>query len=137
MKNNLEMKLLHLYIKKVMPRRTTFRKEEYASSDEEWNPEKILKSLSLEDFLKCEDTRQILINEHYDNFEKNIKPRLEHLYEKYNFLYRNEKLLGKDWENISSNCFANLIYNYINVKYDLEVFYQCPALAIELLESKS
>ena len=46
-------------------------------------------------------------------------------------------LFGKDWNNEEGNSFANLIYNYISVKYDLELFYECPALAIELLESKS
>jgi len=137
MKNNLEMKLLHLYIKQVMPKRTTLKKD-YSSNDEEnWDPVEILKSLNLEDFLNCQDTKQILINEHYNNFEKVLKPQLENLYEKYNFMYRNDKLFGKDWDNEEGNSFANLIYNYISVKYDLELFYECPALAIELLESKS
>jgi len=137
MKNNLEMKLLHLYIKQAMPRRTTLKKD-YSSNDEEnWNPVEILKSLNLEDFLNCKDTKQILISEHYNNFEKVLKPQLENLYQKYNFLYRNDKLFGKDWNNEEGNTFANLIYNYISVKYDLELFYECPALAIELLESKS
>ena len=131
------MKLLHLYIKQVMPKRTTLKKD-YSSNDEEnWDPVEILKSLNLEDFLNCEDTKQILINEHYNNFEKKLKPQLENLYEKYNFMYRNDKLFGKDWDNEEGNSFANLIYNYISVKYDLELFYECPALAIELLESKS
>ncbi len=131
------MKLLHLYIKQVMPKRTTLKKD-YSSNDEEnWDPVEILKSLNLEDFLNCQDTKQILINEHYNTFEKVLKPQLENLYEKYNFMYRNDKLFGKDWDNEEGNSFANLIYNYISVKYDLELFYECPALAIELLESKS
>ena len=33
MKNNLEMKLLHLYIKQVMPKRTTLKKD-YSSNEE-------------------------------------------------------------------------------------------------------
>ena len=42
MKNNLEMKLLHLYIKQVMPKRTTLKKD-YSSNDEEnWDPVEIL-----------------------------------------------------------------------------------------------
>jgi len=120
-----------------MPRRTTLKKD-YSSNDEEnWDPVEILKSLNLEDFLNCKDTKQILISEHYNNFEKVLKPQLENLYQKYNFIYRNDKLFGKDWNNEEGNTFANLIYNYISVKYDLELFYECPALAIELLESKS
>ena len=84
------MKLLHLYIKQVMPKRTTLKKD-YSSNDEEnWDPVEILKSLNLEDFLNCQDTKQILINEHYNNFEKVLKPQLENLYEKYNFMYRND-----------------------------------------------
>ncbi len=131
------MKLLLLYIKKVMPKRYTYKKDDQQSDEEEWDPVKILKSLSLEDFLKCEDTRQILINEHNDNFEKNLKPQLENLYEKYNFIYRNHEFLSNDWDNQLGNCFAMLLFNNISIKYDLELFYECPALAIELLESKS
>ena len=42
-----------------MPRRTTLKKD-YSSNDEEnWDPVEILKSLNLEDFLNCKDTKQI------------------------------------------------------------------------------
>ena len=49
-----------------MPKRYIYKKDDQQSDEEEWDPVKILKSLSLEDFLKCEDTRQILINENND-----------------------------------------------------------------------
>ena len=39
---------------------------------EEWDPVRELKKLNLEDFLNCEYTREILISEHYYNFERKL-----------------------------------------------------------------
>ena len=136
MRNNLEMKLQHLYIKKViMPKRKNWWKKQ-DEEREEFDPVKYLKSLDLEDFLKCEDTNNILITEHYENFEKKLKPKLEYLYERCNNDFRDYNLFDKDSDNMLGECFAIMIYNYINVKYDLEIFYECPSLAINLFESE-
>ena len=117
-----------------MPKLKDYLKKKEAERWEEFDPIKYLKSLDLEDFLKCEDTNNILITEHYENFEKKLKPRLEYLYEKYNWQFRDNNLFGKDWDNILGESFAMMIYNYINIKYDLEIFYECPPLAVNLFE---
>ena len=131
------MKWQHLFIKNqaIMPKRNFKHKEE--EIEEEWDPVKELKNLDLEDFLNCEDTREILICEHYDNFEKKLKHKLAYLYEKYNYCFRNEDFFGKDWDNELGESFAEMIYNFISVNYDLTLFYDCPALAIELLSKKN
>jgi hypothetical protein len=128
------MKWLHLFIKKqaIMPKRN-FKHKENEIQEEDWDPVKELKELDLEDFLKCKDTREILICEHYDNFERKLKYKLAYLYEKYNLNFRNDKFFGKDWDNELGESFAEMIYNFISIKYDLTLFYDCPTLAIELL----
>ena len=118
-----------------MPKRTTMKNEEY-SSDEEFDPEKYLRSLDLEDFINCDDTKQIMICEHYDKFEKILKPQLANLYSRYNFSFRENNFFGKDWDNELGEEFASLIYNYISIDYDVTIFYDCPSLAVELLSIK-
>ena len=58
-----------------MPKRN-FKHKENEIQEEVWDPVKELKELDLEDFLKCKDTREILICEHYDNFERKLKYKL-------------------------------------------------------------
>ena len=108
------MKWLHLFIKNQasMPKRSFKNKEE--EIEEEWDPVKELKKLNLEDFLNCEDTREILISEHYDNFEKKLKYKLAYLYEKYNCSFRNEDFFGKDWDNELGESVGELIYKVID-----------------------
>ena len=105
--------------------------------EEEWDPVKELKKLNLEDFLNCDDTREILISEHYYNFERKLTYKLADLYSNFNFSFRDENLFGKDWDNELGESFAELIYNFISINYDINLFYDCPALAIELLSKKN
>jgi hypothetical protein len=114
-----------------MPKRITFKNDKFV--EEKLDPEKYLRTLSLEDFLDCDNTRDILLLEHYDNFEKYLKSKLEYLYKKYNLNFRNNNFFGKDWDNVSGDCFADMIFNYLSVKYDLSLFYECPELAADLL----
>ena len=93
-----------------------------------------LKKISLDDFLGCESTRTILIEEHYNKFEKYLEKILINLYEKYNIQYQDASCLFKnDLDAIDSHAFASMIYSFISVDYDLELFYQCPELAKDLL----
>jgi hypothetical protein len=114
-----------------MPKRITFKNDKFV--EEKLDPEKYLRTLSLEDFLDCDNTRDILLLEHYDNFEKYLKSKLEYLYKKYNLNFRNNNFFGKDWDNVSGDCFADMIFNHLSVKYDLSLFYECPELAADLL----
>jgi len=101
-------------------------------AEEKLDPVKYLQSLDLEDFTNCENTREILLGEHRDNFEKKLLHDLEYLYKKYNLGFRDDSFFGKDWENTLGEAFANLIYNHIAQKHDLSVFYSCPELAADL-----
>ena len=123
-----------------MPKKKSKNRDKDRDEDvleEEWDPVRELKKLNLEDFLNCDDTREILISEHYYNFERKLKYKLADLYSNFNFSFRDENLFGKDWDNELGESFAELIYNFISINYDINLFYDCPALAIELLSKKN
>ena len=104
-----------------MPKRRVYLNKD-ESSDEECDFETYLRTLDLEDFINCDDTKQIMICEHYDKFEKILKPQLANLYSRYNFSFRENNFFGKDWDNELGEEFASLIYNYISIDYDVTIF---------------
>ena len=66
-----------------MPKRETLRKDE-EEDEKEMDPVEYLKTLNLEDFLECDETRDIMLAEHYDAFECKLKQKLVNVYKKYN-----------------------------------------------------
>ena len=82
MKNNLKMKSQLLYIIEAMSNYNI------DSEDENIDPVDYLKSLDLEDFLNNKTTKDILIIEHYNNFQSKLKPTLKNIYETYNLSLR-------------------------------------------------
>tara|TARA_B100000927_G_scaffold260937_1_gene230831 strand:- start:135 stop:479 length:345 start_codon:yes stop_codon:yes gene_type:complete len=103
---------------------------------EEFDPVEYLKSLDLEHFINCKNTNDILIENHQVEYESFIKTKIEELYKKYNTAFRDIKLFGKDWDNEQAESFSHLVYNFISVKYDLNIFYENPYLAIDLIKFK-
>jgi hypothetical protein len=110
------------------------KKLEKEHIEEKIDPVKYLQSLDLEAFTNCDTTREILLYEHRDNFEKILMHNLEYIYETYNVGFRDEKFFGKDWKKKKGEAFANMIYNCIAQKHDLSLFYRCPSLASELFK---
>ena len=119
-----------------MPKRETLRKD-LEEDDEDFNPVDYLKTLNLDDFLDCDDTRQIMLIEHYENFNSKLKHKLGNIYNEFNLAFRDENLFGKDWDNHLGESFAEMIYNHISIKYDTTIFYDCPSLARALLNKKN
>jgi len=103
---------------------------------EEFDPIYYLKSLNLEDFTNCKNTNDILVENHQLQYEYLIKTKIKDLYKKYNTAFRDIKLFGKDWDNEKDESFSHLVYNFISVKYDLNIFVQNPNLAIDLIKLK-
>lgn len=103
---------------------------------EEFDPIDYLKSLDLKDFTNCQNTNNILIENHQLEYEYLIKNKIEDLYKKYNTSFRDIKLFGKDWDNEQAESLSHLVYNFISVKYDLNIFFQNPNLAIDLIRFK-
>ena len=67
----LKMKSQLLYIREAMSNYNI------GSEDENIDPVDYLKSLDLEDFLNNKTTKDILIIEHYNNFQSKLKPTLK------------------------------------------------------------
>lgn len=104
------------------------------TEQEEITPEEYLRSLNIEDFMTCESTKNILIEEHYNKFDRFLEKRLIDIYEKYNEQYQDVNCLFKnDLDAIDSHAFASMIYNFISLDVDLNIFYDCPELAKDLL----
>ena len=103
---------------------------------EEFDPVDYLKSLNLGVFTNCKNTNDILIENHQLEYEYLIKTKIEDLYKNYNTAFRDIKLFGKDWDNEQAESFSHLVYNFISVKYDLNIFFKNPNLAIDLIRLK-
>jgi len=97
--------------------------------------EEYLKNLELQDFLNCDDTRNILEFEFYNNFELGLKNSLKRLFEIKAKTYSCDAFLYNDFTGEkNSDIFSEIIYEYINKKYDLTIFYNNPNLAEKLLK---
>ena len=96
--------------------------------------EAYLKNLDVQDFLNCDETRKILDENNYFDFELNIKPILVRLFERYAKNYNCDIFLNNDPEGIkNSDIFSEIVYDNMSCKDDLSIFYECPNLAKKLL----
>ena len=104
--------------------------------DEEiMTPEEYLKNLDLEDFLNNKETREILEQECYNDFELCFKPKLVALFEKYANRYSCFDFLKNDPEGTkNSDIFSEMVYDNISRNYDKTIFYDSPSLAKSLLK---
>ena len=105
------------------------------NENDELDPVEFLKSLTIDKFLSCKETREILIAEHYWKFERELKPILVDLYCTYNSqLIEVGGIFNKDSNMLYRDYFAELIYEHIDKEYDLSIFYNNPELAEPLFE---
>tara|TARA_B100001027_G_C16228525_1_gene313388 strand:- start:278 stop:607 length:330 start_codon:yes stop_codon:yes gene_type:complete len=103
--------------------------------DETITLEEYLKNLKLEDFLNNTDTREILEQECYYDFEKFLKPKLIALFEKYANRYSCKDFLKNDLDGTkNSDIFSEMVYDNILRNYDKTIFQDCPSLAKSLLK---
>ena len=103
--------------------------------DEFMTPEEYLKNLDLEDFLNNEETREILEQECYNDFDKYLKQKLVSLFEKYSSRYSCKDFLKNDpTGRKNSDIFSEMVYDNISRNYDKTIFYDCPSLAKSLLK---
>uniref|UniRef100_A0A6C0KAR3 Uncharacterized protein n=1 Tax=viral metagenome TaxID=1070528 RepID=A0A6C0KAR3_9ZZZZ len=91
--------------------------------------EEIVRDVSLEEFLNCKETREILVTEAYWKFEAKTKHKLAKIYEDYNTAFGNDTIFTKDWKNELGDLIADIIYDHTSDNFDLNIFYACPELA--------
>ena len=91
--------------------------------------EEIVKEVSLEEFLQCKDTKEILANEAYWKFESKTKHKIAKIYSEFNNAFGNDVIFKKDWRNELGELIADIVYDHTADKFDLSIFHQCPELA--------
>tara|TARA_Y100000741_G_C18255001_1_gene558635 strand:+ start:407 stop:775 length:369 start_codon:yes stop_codon:yes gene_type:complete len=88
----------------------------------------------LSDFLSEPTTRVILENNHNQLFEEHIEPNIKKIYElKKTEISENTRMLHRDNRGLFLTDLLKIIYNNVNKKYDLEIFYNNPELARHLV----
>ena len=100
---------------------------------------KELEKYSINDYLECRDTKQILESEFYIDCETKLSEKLKGLYENICYDKSNEKsnILSKDNEGALANSFFSIIYKNIEKQYDLDIFHNNPTLAYSMLNNKN
>ena len=70
--------------------------------------------------------------------EKNTKFAINSLRELVHFSYNfvNSTDTNTNTDLAWAESFSHLVYNFISVKYDLNIFYENPSLAIDLIKFK-
>ena len=98
--------------------------------------EYLMTMYNLDDFLKCNATNKILQEEHNYNFEKYMEPKILNFYNimKNETFIKNSNLFKKDKGGNASGELVAIIFNNLNKKYNLDIFYNNPELASPLIE---
>ena len=96
-----------------MPKRSlNLHDNAFESESEEENIE-----ISLEEYMSSPQTKDIIINQHYFDFEEHLYDTLTCLYRKHAYLCSDETYL-KDMEMFNDLNFFNFIYQHIYKNYD-------------------
>ena len=103
--------------------------EEYITKED------YLKNLDLQDFLNCSETKEILETEAYNKFERGLKHSLMYLFSNVAKSYSSDVFLKNDYlGDKNKDIFSELVYNSITPNYNLQIFYDDPDLAKQLLK---
>ena len=73
--------------------------------------------VNLNDYMNHPKTKEIIINQHYFDFEEKIGEELKTIYRKHAYLMSDENYLN-DKEMINDDVFMNFIYQHIVKDYD-------------------
>lgn len=92
---------------------------------------------TLNDFLNEPTTRKILIDDSVKDFQHNISPKIIELHNLVkNIVSENSRLFHRDNRNMAVQEIIFAIFNNVKKKYNLDIFYNDPILAVSLLEKK-
>lgn len=93
---------------------------------------------SLQDFLRCDETRRILLDEHTSTFYSSFSPKVIAFFT--NLVKCEQEEMTSMFTKDSSKAMGelmNILFKHIGPKYDLTVFYKNPHLANPLLDEKN
>ena len=97
-----------------MPKRSLNLHESIEESEES-DQEEI--DLTLDDYMENPDTKDIIINQHYFDFEEKMFDILTTIYRKHAYLFSDDYYL-KDKEMFNDHLFFNFIYSHIYKDYN-------------------
>ena len=99
--------------------------------------ESLKQRFSLNDFLSCYETRNILENAFQEKFEENLEDSLRELYTKICDDHYNQctGILANARDGTGCSKFVDIVWRHLEKEYDLEIFFQEPELAQPLLET--
>lgn len=89
---------------------------------------------TLRDFLNNPTTRKILEDKQYNDFEKYIIPKIINIYEDFKDEYKDTRILHRDTRRMFLCDLISIVNKHIAKKYDLEIFYENPDLANDLIK---
>lgn len=93
-------------------------------------------NFTLEDFLNCDFTKKILQENWYNKFTYKIESQIESFYEHERKYFREDlsTLFYYDTTGSFAGYLTAIMFEHITPEYDLDVFYENPALAKPLIE---
>ena len=99
-----------------------FHEEEHIEKEEQENIE-----IALDDYMNHPPTKDIIMNQHFFDFEENIGEKIKTLYRKHAYIMSDDHYLN-DNDMINDDAFMNFIYNHIIKDYDNDFLKENPLL---------
>ena len=113
------------------------RKQKTNKIPEKINLEQVWREkYTLEDFLKCDKTREILEQNWFYEFNRKYEPEIEKIYESERIYCQENTSTLFYYDRCGSfvSHLTTMLFEYIKPRYDLEFFYNNPNLAKPLIE---
>ena len=101
---------------------------------DEKKSEFLKENFTLTDYLNNPKTRQILEDDFECKFKMKVSEKIRKMFE--NFVEDNERIGFLDKKNNSGHYeLIDIIYEYLHKDYDIEIFHDCPSLALPLIKN--
>ena len=124
-----------------MPRKNYYNAEENVHSDSEDSIHSIdekVQKFTLNDFMKFPPTREILEASHYQTFLETATPELQDLLDEiYDYCEKQmSTALRMDYSQRGKGTIIGMIYNHIEIEYDIKLFEEFPHLIKPLIAAE-
>ena len=98
--------------------------------------EEIINSLTVEDFLENEKTREMLEQEHFFKYEIELEKEMEKIFDDFYNEFNSNNFLSSNDAKYCGLAFSSLVYDHIVKNYDVTIFHDCPDLANPIIKEK-
>ena len=119
-----------------MKRVSYFHEDEKNETDLEEENTKIEDLFDINDIMNNEETRNIMMNDHYFNYLHDLDDDIQTTYIYFKNSSMCEHFLNNDEFDLDGLFFVNLIYKYIRKDYKIDLFYDNLELAEPLFKEE-